>query len=70
MTDEAAYEVARNIAVTPGDVVFENELMQLIQYVPATDKVYQRPLLMVPPFINNGEKIKVSTENKEYLGRA
>jgi len=52
MTDPKAFELGVNIATTPGKVVFQTELMQLIQYEPTTKKVYRRPLLIIPPWIN------------------
>ena len=52
MTDMEAFEVGGNLAVTPGKVVYQNELMQLIQYAPTTEKVARRPLLVIPPWMN------------------
>ena len=52
MTDTSAFQVGRNLATTPGKVVYQNDLMQLIQYTPTTEQTYKRPLLVVPPFIN------------------
>jgi polyhydroxyalkanoate synthase subunit PhaC len=52
MTDLEAFELGKNIAVTPGKVVHQTPMMQLIQYSPSTDQVYKRPLLIVPPWIN------------------
>ncbi len=52
MTDYSKFEVGRNIAVTPGKVVYQNELMQLIQYEPTTEQQFKRPLLVIPPWIN------------------
>ncbi len=52
MTDMAAFRVGENIAVSPGKVIFQNDLMQLIQYSPTTELVKRRPLLIIPPWIN------------------
>ena len=51
-TDEEAFEVGRNVATSPGAVVFQNDLIQIVQYAPSTARVGSRPLLMVPPCIN------------------
>ncbi|MEC9483423.1 MAG: class I poly(R)-hydroxyalkanoic acid synthase [Halomonas sp.] len=52
MTDRQAFRVGDNIAVTSGEVIYENELIQLIQYRPTTEQVFKTPLLVVPPWIN------------------
>ena len=62
-TDEAAFEVGRNLALTPGEVVYENELIQLIQYRATTPQVGARPLVMVPPCINKFYILDLRPEN-------
>ncbi len=52
MTDEKAFEVGVNVAASKGKVIHRNELMELIQFSPSTEKVYKTPLLIVPPWIN------------------
>ncbi|OGA26049.1 MAG: class I poly(R)-hydroxyalkanoic acid synthase [Betaproteobacteria bacterium RIFCSPLOWO2_02_FULL_67_26] len=63
MTDETAFEVGRNLAIQPGTVIYQNDFMQLIQYRPATDTVFERPLVMVPPCINKYYILDLQPEN-------
>src|ERR1700722_10360857 len=52
MTDTTAFKIGENVGATPGKVVYQNELIQLIQYAPTTETVHRRPLLIIPPWIN------------------
>ena len=63
ITDETAFEVGRNVAVSKGSVVFENDLLQLIQYAPLTKDVAARPLVIVPPCINKFYILDLQPEN-------
>jgi len=68
-TDMSAFKLGENIAVSPGSVIYENELIQLIQYAPTTKTVYETPLLLIPPWINKFYILDLRPENSlvKYL---
>ena len=63
MTDESAFTLGENIATTPGAVVYENELFQLIHYKPLTGQVYKQPVLIIPPCINKYYILDLQSHN-------
>jgi polyhydroxyalkanoate synthase subunit PhaC len=63
MTDMKAFRLGENIATTPGKIVYQNELIQLIQYTPSTREVRRRPLLIVPPWINKFYVLDLQPKN-------
>lgn len=63
MTDTNAFEVGRNLATTPGKVIYQNDLIQLIQYEPVTEKVYNTPILIIPAWINKFYILDLQPDN-------
>jgi len=63
MTDDKAFRLGENIATTPGKVIYQNDLMQLIQYSPMTEQTYKIPLLIIPPWINKFYILDLKPQN-------
>ncbi|WP_170410376.1 PHA/PHB synthase family protein [Ruegeria arenilitoris] len=63
LADESAFEVGGNLATTPGDVVYRNRMMELIQYKPATETVYETPIVLFPPWINKFYILDLKAQN-------
>jgi len=63
LVDENAFELGENIATTPGEVVYRNRMMELIQYAPATEQVYETPLVIFPPWINKFYVLDLKAQN-------
>ncbi len=63
LADESAFEIGGNIATTPGDVVFRNRMMELIQYKPSTETVHETPIVLFPPWINKFYILDLKAQN-------
>lgn len=63
LADESAFEVGGNIATSPGKVIFRNDMMELIQYTPTADEVYETPIVIFPPWINKYYILDLKQQN-------